>query len=159
MLNTGSSLSKRMATCSLKLSSQAYVLISRMAARSSDINVTLLSVILTTFMRKALLAPPKLPCEQFERRPSSHVAGRVKEWQVSWFVLGTITFNGTDTVVCRYCQTACTKRLHISIKPFFCSVPLKIIVPKTDQLTCHPFTGYLYKVNKLAKRYKLCCVW
>ena len=35
----------------------------------------------------------------------------VKEWQVSWFVLGTITLNGTDTVVCKYCRTVHTKGL------------------------------------------------
>ena len=46
----------------------------------------------------------------------------VKEWQVSWFVLGKMTLNGTDTVVCKYCRTVPTKRLHISIKLFYCSV-------------------------------------
>ena len=45
-----------------------------------------------------------------------------KEWQVSWFVMGTITLNGKDTVVCKYCRTVRTKRLHISIKSFYCSV-------------------------------------
>ena len=44
----------------------------------------------------------------------------VKEWQVSWFDFGTITLNGTDTVVCKYCRAVRTKRLHISIK-YFCS--------------------------------------
>ena len=33
----------------------------------------------------------------------------VKEWQVSWFVLGTITLNGTDATV---------KRLDINVKTF-----------------------------------------
>ena len=33
----------------------------------------------------------------------------VKEWQVSWFVLGTITLNGTDTKV---------KRLDRNVKTF-----------------------------------------
>ena len=37
----------------------------------------------------------------------------VKEWQVSWFVLGAITLNFTDTVVCKYYRTVHTKRLHI----------------------------------------------
>ena len=46
----------------------------------------------------------------------------VKEWQVSWFVLGAITLNGTDIVFCKYCRTVRTKRLHISIKSFYCSV-------------------------------------
>ena len=41
---------------------------------------------------------------------------------MSWFVLGTITFNDTDTVACKYCRTVRTKRLHISIKSFYCSV-------------------------------------
>ena len=46
----------------------------------------------------------------------------VKEWQVSWFVLGTVTLNDTYTVVCKYCRTVRTKCLHISIKSFYCSV-------------------------------------
>ena len=46
----------------------------------------------------------------------------VKEWQVSCFVLGTITLNGPDTVVCKYCRTVHAKRLDISIKSFYCSV-------------------------------------
>ena len=40
------------------------------------------------------------------------------EWQVSWFVLITITLNARDTVVYKYCRTVRTKRLHISIKWF-----------------------------------------
>ena len=49
-------------TCRLKLSSQAYVLMSLMAASTSDMKVTRLSVTLTTFIRKTLLALPILPC-------------------------------------------------------------------------------------------------
>ena len=46
----------------------------------------------------------------------------VKEWQGSWCVLGTITWKGTDTVLCKHCWTVRTKRLHISIKSFYCYV-------------------------------------
>ena len=46
----------------------------------------------------------------------------VKEWQVNWFVLGTITLKGPVTVLCNYCRTDRTKRLHISIKSFYCRV-------------------------------------
>ena len=46
----------------------------------------------------------------------------VKERQVSWLILGIITLNGTDTAICKYCQTVRTKRLHIYIKSFCCSV-------------------------------------
>ena len=31
------------------------------------------------------------------------------------------------------------------------SVPFKVIVPKTNQLTCHSFTGDLYELLKLSK--------
>ena len=41
--------------------------------------------------------------------------------------------------------SALCKRLHISIKSFtLVSVPFKVIAPKANQLTCHPFTGDLY---------------
>ena len=36
-----------------------------------------------------------------EADPNGRYRSPVKEWQVSWFVLGTITLNGTDTTVKR----------------------------------------------------------
>ena len=69
----------------------------------------------------------------------------VKEWQISWFVLGTITLNGADTVVCKCCQTVRTKLFtFLSSRFTVVSVPFKNVVSKTNQLTCHSFTGDLH---------------
>ena len=35
------------------------------------------------------------------------------------------------------------------------SVPFKVIVPKTSQLTCHSFTGDLYRLRGCVHRYHL----
>ena len=69
----------------------------------------------------------------------------VKEWQVSWFVFGTITLNGTDTVVNKYCRTVRSNVFtFLSSRFTLGSGQFKLIVPKTNQLTCHSFTGDLY---------------
>ena len=68
----------------------------------------------------------------------------VKEWQVSWFVLET-TLNGTDTTVKRLDRNV--KSLVRTIQQHLqttVSAPFKVIVPKTNQLICHSFTGDRY---------------
>ena len=77
------------------------------------------------------------------------VSSKRVAWQVSWFVLGTITLNGTDITV---------KRLDRNVKTFsadslaifanICkqtvSAIFKMIVTKANQLSCHSFTGDRY---------------
>ena len=68
------------------------------------------------------LAPPVQLVRQVVHTRTYVPGSPLKEWQVSWFALGTTTLSDTDTVVCKYCRTVRTKRLHISIKSFYCSV-------------------------------------
>ena len=61
-----------------------------------------------------------------------------------WFVLGTITLNGTATTVKRL---EMSRRLVWTVRQYLqttVSVPFKVIVPKTNQLTCHSFTRHRY---------------
>ena len=53
----------------------------------------------------------------------------VKEWQVSWLVLGTITLNGTNNVVCKYCRTDRTTLFYYLFFP-----PTGHTLPLTGEL-------------------------
>ena len=74
-----------------------------------------------------------------------------KEWQVSWFVLGTTVLNGTDTVVCKYCH-AINVFIFLLMRFTLVSVSFKVIVPKTNQLTA-TLTGDLYVRTPLIETY------
>ena len=50
--------------------------------------------------------PNELRRRAVQRSADCRYRSPVKEWQVSWFVLGAITFKVTDTIFCKYCRCA-----------------------------------------------------